>query len=283
MRLYNKPKSLRYVDCAIWIDSNAYSENVDELKMYEYLYYIVNMLSFKCRMFDRAEYYDDFALFATNEIFLRLRDKRQFEADDEGNFSLPRIKSILNYTKKMMYPLKVKFEQSEYSRSYVDNTDTDDSPMIDVGLSYTFEETLDSLSIPEFQCCLHDIAKTAKHFLKKIPTGKNKSYWHNIYVSVMLSLLDGVTPNQKTMEWAKNLVREDPYLVDKIYSKSSATVKLYQCEEADRNYIDTLCRETKRVIARDMSEILHSAVMGADMAKNMLLGDLYSEDYAIED
>ena len=97
MTYYRKPSNVTYTQMCIWIDENAYKEDCDEYTLFQYLYHLAGMLAFKRRFFEKNLYYHDFSIFAATKIFLRLRDKRQFgKAVDK---TLPRIKSILNYTK----------------------------------------------------------------------------------------------------------------------------------------------------------------------------------------
>ena len=99
----------------IWIDSNVYTDTCDELKLYEYLYHLANMLAHEHKYFIKYEYYDEFALYSASKLFMRLRDPRQFCSD--GSPKLTQVKSVLNYLKTVIYPYKVDFEQQFYAES----------------------------------------------------------------------------------------------------------------------------------------------------------------------
>ena len=78
MTYYKKPNNVTYTQMCIWIDANAYKEDCNEELLFEYLYHISRMLAYKRRFFDRADYYDDFAIFMATRIFMRLKNKKQF-------------------------------------------------------------------------------------------------------------------------------------------------------------------------------------------------------------
>jgi hypothetical protein len=84
------------------------SEDEDKL-IFEYLYHLIEMLAYKAKFFSRYQYYEDFALYAASDIFIRLKNPKQFEYDGNGNPKLKKIKSILNYIKAVLYAKKVDF------------------------------------------------------------------------------------------------------------------------------------------------------------------------------
>ena len=63
------------------------------------------MLSHKGKYFKSQNEYDEFSIFFSNVILMRYRDKRQFGS----NPSLTKLKSVLNYMKRIVYPIKVQF------------------------------------------------------------------------------------------------------------------------------------------------------------------------------
>ena len=45
MKTFIKPKGLKYTDMCIYIDKNAYTDNPDDEKIFQYLYHLVSMLA----------------------------------------------------------------------------------------------------------------------------------------------------------------------------------------------------------------------------------------------
>jgi hypothetical protein len=66
-------------------------------------------------------------------------------------------------------------------------------------------DSIDELSMVEFNLCLGDIIKTARAFLSTIPYHTDKAMWNNIYTSVMLTFLNHVTLSNKDITRIKNL------------------------------------------------------------------------------
>ena len=119
--MYVKPRNIRYVDMAIWIDAHAYTDDCDEETLYEYIYHLVRMLAYKRKMYQTANQYDGFILYASSRYYLRITDKRQFETNEDGTPVLPKLKSILNYIKKTIYPTKIDYEREFSVTIPVDN------------------------------------------------------------------------------------------------------------------------------------------------------------------
>ena len=47
--LYRKPENLKFVDMCIWIDNNAYRQDLSEQEqeqLYEYIYHVTKMLAY---------------------------------------------------------------------------------------------------------------------------------------------------------------------------------------------------------------------------------------------
>lgn len=157
----------------IYIDNNVYREDLTDAEntlIFEYLAQIVNMLAHKYKYFNKNAYYEDFALYMATELYLRLKNPKQFKFDKNGKPQLPRIKSILNYAKKTLYPRKVDFEQKHYSQVLSPKSSNDGAEyQIDYSFSDKLIETVDDMRLSDFNMYLEDITKTLKAFLKKIP------------------------------------------------------------------------------------------------------------------
>ena len=111
---YSNP-NIKYTDMCIYIDAHAYEEDRNDDLIFEYLYHITKMLAHKSNYFNKPKYYDDFGIYAAGKLFLRLINPKQFDINpDTGLPRLTKIKSILNYAKTKIYPLKVEFEQENY-------------------------------------------------------------------------------------------------------------------------------------------------------------------------
>lgn len=69
---------IRYVDMAIYVDNNIFSKDTTVIEtIYDYLTMLAYMLSCKRRFFNKEEYYDGFAKYLAEIVYLRMIDKRQ--------------------------------------------------------------------------------------------------------------------------------------------------------------------------------------------------------------
>ena len=255
--MYQKPKDVSYTDMCIYIDTHIY-EKYDEHLVFEYLYHLTGMFAKKHGYFKHSDDYDSFAIFAATQLFMRLIDERQFPSDS-GEIKLPRIKSILNYIKKVIYPLKVDFQQEHFSQV----VEEDQLPETEYNFNAIISKQISNLEISEFGLTLQDISKTCNRFLSTIPYPKNSVDWHNIYISVMLTFLSSITLRNNHIERLDHLAetgRLENYHYDIFYREAKEDIILYHLPEHMRNYIDVLCRQLNHILARDLCDILNTKV-----------------------
>ena len=70
--MINSQRGKRVVDLCIYVDQNAYNENVDKEKLFDALYNIVYALAMKQKLFQRWEDYEPFALDCSVKLYQRL-------------------------------------------------------------------------------------------------------------------------------------------------------------------------------------------------------------------
>ena len=260
---------------AIWIDNNAYTEKCSDALMYEYLYHLSNMLAHEGKYFNRAHYYDDFALYSASKLFLRLRNKKQYLDEGDTN-KLPQIKSILNYMKKVMYPMKVDFEQENYCQSDEENGTIYVSSF---DLSEYISDEANIFNKMEFSYTLSSISLIVKSHLQKIPYRKDSAEWLNIYVSCMLTLLSSCTLSNFNKQRVAKITRGKEQIVDRLYTELRyGDPILYHLDASMSNYIKILVNELRKVIASQLSFELHIPTSVENTTKNIILSSLNGDD-----
>ena len=272
---YEKPKGVTYTDMCIYIDNHIYEPSFDENLIYEYLYHIVLMLAKKSHLFQKHYYYDYFAIYGANRVYFRLTNKKQWELNANGEgYKLERIKSVLNYIKNILYPLKVDFEQSEYCQSISKEAYTDE---VDYNFNNLLNSYVNKLVFCEFNLLFNDIGKTCKAFLQTIPYKPNSSEWLNIYISVMLTFLNNVTLTNRQKKRIEHLTSTNRLTEDHIvsaYDEQSNRAILFHLPEHMNDYIIVLVRQLKNLIAKDLCEILNTKV-----SHDIQLTSSYVQDY----
>ena len=254
--LYIKPKDITYTDMCIWIDNNAYKEDCDREKMFEYLYFIAIMLAHKSKYFNNTKDYEDFAVYMATHTFFRLTNPKQYQYKDDGTLKMSPLKSVLNYMKSTLYPRKVDFQQQYYAQTSIITED------IDYVSEYSFadrlNDTVDELTAKDFELCLSNIVETIQAFFnKKLPYKKSSAEWWNIYVSCLLTFLNSITfTNEQLIKienYKKDMTGKDGYYA-KIYEKESEdAVILFHLNSSMKDYVTVLVRQLRRAIAADLS------------------------------
>ena len=279
--IYKKDPKVKYTDMCIYIDKHIYSGDFDEEKVFEYLYHISNMLSHKGKYFYRAEDYENFSLYMATNVYIRLTNKKQFEYHEDGTPKMKKIKSVLNYMKKIIDHRRIDYQQQFFDQSISVESDTslfDD----DYSLCQKLSAHASEAAVNEFIDCLsNDIVYTTRKFLSKNVYYGNKMEWNNIYLSCLLTLLNSMTINKKErtrISLLKNQLRQ-PEVVERLYEqqgKSIESVVLYHLPEYMRDYILVLTRRLKSVIGKDLSVTLHKNITTEDTFKSLMFSELNS-------
>lgn len=259
---YNKPSNVTYTDMCIWIDTNMYEDNCDDIKLYEYLYHILNMFARKSSYFSRSNYYDDFALMSASRLYMRIRNEK-----------LTKIKSILNYIKTVIYPYKVEFEKE----LYVNNTEDNDLLYTDnVSLSTTLVEDSDIFDKIEFRYTLDSISTMIRRFLNKIPHNNKNAEWLNIYTSVLLTfnnMIGSACDKKSKLETMSSKDLHALYL-----DISSQEPILYHLNKNYSNYIAALVNQIKALVAKQLSIENSSKISSETALKSVIIASMDLED-----
>lgn len=247
--LYKKPNNLKYTTMAIYIDENIYKPDHDRETIYKYLYFLAIMLAHKENLFNIKDEYEEFAIYYASQLYLRLTNKKQFEYNDAGEPKLKRVKSILNYMKSTIGQRAAGFHKYEYD--YTSNKITDD-----VAVSYSFRqlvsESTDFLGRVEFEACLGDIIKGLRAYLTHIPYSENSIIYNNIYLSCLLSFLNSIVLDSRSLKKLSNSYSPDQ--LEALYKKQNKDfVILFHLPAEMKGYIQTLTNGMKHYIAKDLS------------------------------
>lgn len=112
MKQYNNGK-VSYTQMCIYFDKHIHDspEVRDDTTLYHYLYQINYMLACKKKYFRNYDDYDGFASFASTKIYMRILNNA-----GNPNSKCKPIKSILNYMKSVLYPLKVDYQNEHFNQ-----------------------------------------------------------------------------------------------------------------------------------------------------------------------
>ena len=117
---WKKDPKLKYTDLCKFIDANidkiadagAYPEI--ENQVYNYLWLLVKALAIKKCMFSNFSDYDGYATHAAHRLFFALRKNYLNQGKTINGKQIRPIKSCLNYTKALLYPMKVEYQNEAF-------------------------------------------------------------------------------------------------------------------------------------------------------------------------
>lgn len=121
---------MKYTDLCIYIDKNSYKLAYpgqypeEENLIYNYCWLLIKSLALKKKIFQKFEDYDAFAFYAAERLFFAMRKSYMNEGKVIKGKTIKPIKSILNYTKALIYgPMKLDFQNMTF-REIIDETST---------------------------------------------------------------------------------------------------------------------------------------------------------------
>ncbi len=118
--IYKKPAGMKFTSMCMYIDENvskiaepgAYPD-IEET-VYNYLWLLVKALAIKKCMFKKFEDYDGYSFYAATRLFLALRKNYLNQGKVIKGKQIRPIKSCLNYTKALLYPMKIEYQRETF-------------------------------------------------------------------------------------------------------------------------------------------------------------------------
>ena len=118
--LWKKPQGMKYTEMCIYIDKNVpviatpgQNPQVEDT-VYNYLWLLVKALAIKKHMFESFQDYDPYCFYAAERLFFALRKNYNNQGKTIKGKVIRPIKSCLNYTKTLLYPMKIEYQRQSY-------------------------------------------------------------------------------------------------------------------------------------------------------------------------
>jgi hypothetical protein len=197
--LWKKPNNMKFTDMCIFIDENVPKivnpgENPHlEDTIYNYLWLLVKALAIKKCMFKNFQDYDMYAFYSASRLFLALRKNQVNQGKVIKGKLIRPIKSCLNYTKALLYPMKIEYQRESFKEIIEEEFV---STKFD---ALAFREKLknqarDNTSITKhFKDYVTDTLKQSGKLLddvlQKSPFNKNTPEYQNLKISILLTSL----------------------------------------------------------------------------------------------
>lgn len=236
--LYKKPSSLKYTDLCVYIDQNVpklanpgeYPEI--ESTVYNYLWLLVKALAIKKCMFKKFEDYDGYAFYAATRLFLALRKNYLNQGKVIKGKQIKPIKSCLNYTKALLYPMKIEYQRETFKEIIEEEfvSKKFDAFAYETQLKNDARDSSDVSA--KLKMYLHDVLDQRNgildELLKKSPFGVSTTEYRNLKISILLNSINilhtkkklVVTDQQSIILWhlPKNMTNYVKILVKEFFT-----------------------------------------------------------------
>ena len=268
--VWKKDPKLKYTDLCIYIDENipkiaepgAYPEI--ENKVYNYLWLLVKALAIKKCMFNHFDDYDGYATHAANRLFFAIRKNYQNQGKKIKGKLIRPIKSCLNYTKALLYPMKVEY-QNENFREII--TEEFVSKKFD---TFMFKEKLKAEALESqgateklkvyLNSSFKNIDVLIDKVLKRSLFGKTPDMYKKLKISILLN----------SLKLKKKLDSELP------------TVILWKLPKSMSGYVRVLLKEFYTEIKLEIMDCSKMVQLDDSILENLLRSedaDYYEEQY----
>lgn len=222
---YNKTNNLKYTELCMYIDAHMsevtnVGEHPDiEATIFEYLYHIIYALACKKCFFKKFEDYDAYALYAASEIYTSMRKKYERQGQEvRGKIIVP-VKSCLNFIKVVMGPLKVNYQQQNFTRIADPRLGHDTEGMLKCVRDSVQADYRDDLT-DDYERAIKTMSPYIKKYLARSPFRNDSEMCKKLYISTLLTLLNSISMLAKTRaKLEKNLVNDTS---DKITERFSS-------------------------------------------------------------
>ena len=207
--LWKKPADMKYTEMCIFIDQNVPKivnpGEFPELEntIYNYLWLLVKALAIKKCMFTDFQDYDMYAFYAANRLFFALRKNQLNQGKTIKGKLIRPIKSCLNYTKALLYPMKIEYQRESFKEvieeefvskkfdAFAYKEQMKDRARDSSGVTRQFMEHLrESFNKNSF---------ILDRVLQKSPFNKNTPEYQNLKISILLNSIQ-ILKNKKKLD-----------------------------------------------------------------------------------
>ncbi len=198
--LYKKPAGMKYTEMCQYIDANVpklanpgeYPEV--ESTIYNYLWLLVKALAIKKCMFKKFEDYDGYAFYAATRLFLALRKNYLNQGKIIKGKQIKPIKSCLNYTKALLYPMKIEYQRETFKEIIEEEFVSKKFDAFAYEAQLKSEARDSSEMTMQLKMYLHDVlnqkSRVLSELLEKSPFSPSSAEYKNLKISILLNSIN---------------------------------------------------------------------------------------------
>lgn len=280
--LYSAKGNEKYTDLAKYFDENFYSDKRNDEKCYRAMYLIYYMLACKSSYFKSYEEYDRFAQTATSSIYMRFLKKWH-----NGE----RIKSVLNYAKSTVYPLKVMYQKLEYYD--VKDLNAED-PTLGMSCKIHLRENVQREYMEGLEDavidCFKSVPKIVDNILDETPYKNDTLTRRRLYISCLISLAKSITLNEQLETRLEGKINNNVNIsvnnLGKIFGREKENaITLWRLDETMTDYVELLFNKIRKKLADEINEAEKYFELPVDMLDDILdsANDTDNDNTYIED
>lgn len=247
--IFKKDPKLKYTDMCIYIDNHIYSGDYDPELVYQYLYFLVYMLSSKRKYFTKISEYEDFSLWCARRIYIKLTIPKK---ETPSGRNRP-VKSILNWLKKSLW-----FQLCYYRQENFQETIQGDYYSLGNYYSSSLESNNNTIIISKMMDLFSEIPSMLKRELNKSPYKSNPVYYNRVYISCLLNLIYEITPSNTSVDKLEKKMERDlnTTIVDIKDKDKKEEILLWGLENNLAPYIKMLNRNIKKELESEIKDIM---------------------------
>ena len=249
--MFKKPANMRFTEMCMFIDENVPNivnpgENPElENLIYNYLWLLVKALAIKKCMFKNFEDYDMYSFYAATRLYTALR-KNQLNQGKviKGKLIRP-IKSCLNYTKALLYPMKIEYQRESFREVIEEEFVSTKFDAIAYKEQLKNEARDNSNVVLTFRAYIQETVKHSSRLLdellQKTPFSSSTPEYKNLKISILLTSLQ-VLKNKK-----------------KLNAAGAQSVILWHLPKSMSNYAKVLLKEFFMAIKQEVIDCYKTA------------------------
>jgi hypothetical protein len=223
-----------------------------EATVYNYLWLLVKALAIKKCMFQKFEDYDGYSFYAATRLFLALRKNYVNQGKIIKGKQIRPIKSCLNYTKALLYPMKIEYQRETFKEIIEEEFVSKKFDAFAYREQLKNEATDSSDLIVRLSSYLHDALgrqnRLLNELLEKSPFGPFTPEYKNLKISILLNSINilrtkkklAVTDQQSIILWhlPKNMTSYVKILVKEYFM--AIKLEIMDCYKETNPTDDTL-------------------------------------------
>lgn len=212
--IWKKPNELKFTDLCIYIDQNI--ENIGEEratpevqdKVYNYLWLLVKALAIKKRMFNNFDDYDGYSFYAATRLYLAIKRNYQNQGKVIKGKLIRPIKSCLNYTKTLLYPMKIEYQNEVFAEVLSEEA------MCKKFDTFTYKSKLkngilSSQAGPTFRREVQNVfatcIKIVEDVLQNCPFRKESADYKHLKISILINIYNNIK-SRKRLDFEPNSI-----------------------------------------------------------------------------